>query len=216
MRSYFLRAASVPFEHLSELKQIIEQRRRWRTIDAQWQFFEMRWKPKSWSRKLRFLCVRQLVAECSRGPLQLDLFEPQARFTVIVSNRRGRAKSILEFHHGRGTQEALFAEAKSHAQLGYIPVRTLQGNQLFHQAALLAHNLTKELQMQTLDRERRTSSTRPALWEFLSLRTFRSRFLLRAARLTGPQNRLTLTLNANEAVQAAFARMLASLIPSPA
>jgi len=26
----------VPFERLSELKQIIEQRRRWRTIDAQW------------------------------------------------------------------------------------------------------------------------------------------------------------------------------------
>jgi hypothetical protein len=72
--------------------------------------------------------VRQFVAERQRGPLQLDLFEPvdpQARFTVIVTNRGGRAKSILAFHHGRGTQEALFAEAKSHAQLDYIPVRPL-------------------------------------------------------------------------------------------
>jgi len=211
--------ASVPFERLGQLKRIVDERRRWRTLDAQWQYFEVRWKPKSWPRKLRFVCVRQLVAERSRGPLQLDLFEPvdpQARFTVIVTNRRGRAKSILAFHHGRGTQEGLFAEAKSHAQLGYIPVRALQGNRLFHQAALLAHNLTKELQMQTLARARSTSGSRPALWEFLSLRTFRSRFLLRAARITRPQNRLTLTLNANDAVQTAFERMLARLSPNPA
>jgi len=211
--------ASVPFERLSDLKRRVEDRRRWRMIDAQWQYFEIRWKPKSWPKKLRFLCVRQLVAERSRGPLQLDLFEPtdpQARFTVIATNRRGSAKSILAFHHGRGTQEGLFDEAKSHAQLDYIPVRTLQGNRLFHQAALLAHNLSKEIQMQTLDRGRSTSASRSALWEFLSLRTFRSRFLLRAARLTRPQNRLTLTLNANDAVQAAFQRMLARLSPSPA
>jgi len=211
--------ASVPFERLSQLKNFVEKRRRWRSIDAQWQYYELRWKPKSWPEKLRFLCVRQLVAERSRAPLQLDLFEPvepHARFTVIVTNRRGRAKSILAFHHGRGTQEGLFAEAKSHAQLDYIPVRSLQGNRLFHQAALLAHNLTKELQMQTLDRKRPTSASRSALWEFLSLRTFRSRFLLRAARLTRPQNRLTLTLNANSAVQSALERMLDRLMPSAA
>lgn len=210
---------SVPFERLTELKGIIERRRRWRTIDPQWQYFEIRWKPKSWPKKLRFLCVRQLVAEHQRGPLQLELFEPvdpQVRFSVILTNKHGRAKSILGFHHGRGTQEGLFAEAKSNAQLDYIPVRSLHGNQLFRQAALLAHNLTKEIQMQTLDRERLTSDSRPALWEFLSLRTFRNRFILRAARITRPQNHLTLTLNANQAVQAAFQRMLARLIPSPA
>jgi len=211
--------ASVPFERLGELKRLVEQRRRWRTIDAQWQYFEVRWKPKSWPQKLRFLCVRQLVPERSRGPLQLDLFEPVdpvARFTVIVTNKRQSAKSVIAFHHGRGTQEGLFAEAKSHAQLDYIPVRSLQGNRLFHQAALLAHNLTKEIQMQTRDRERPTSDSRPALWEFMSLRTFRSRFLLRAARLSRPQNQLTLTLNANYAVQDAFERMLARLTPSSA
>ena len=211
--------ASVPFERLPELKRIVKQRRRWRTIDPQWQFFEVRWKPKCWPKKLRFLCVRQLLAERPRGPLQLDRFEPvepHARFTVIVTNRRGRAKSILAFHHGRGTQEGLFAEAKSHARLDYIPVPSLHGNRLFHQAALLAHNLTKEIQMQTLARERSNSASRPALWEFLSLRTFRSRFLLRAARLSRPQNHLTLTLNANDAVQVEFERMLGHLIPSSA
>jgi hypothetical protein len=211
--------ASVPFERLVHLKRIIERRQRWRTIDPQWQYFEVRWKPKSWPRRLRVLCVRQLTAERSRGPLQLDLFEPcepQARFTAIVTNRRGRAKSILAFHHGRGSQEGLFAEAKSHAQMGYIPVRSLQGNRLFHHAALLAHNLTKELQMQTQPPDRGTRSARPALWSFLSLHTFRSRFLLRAARLTRPQNRLTLTMNTNDAVQAAIERMLRALDPNPA
>jgi hypothetical protein len=78
---------------------------------------------------------------------------------------------------------------------------------------LLAHNWTKEIQFETLDRERITSDSRPALWEFLSLRAFRNRFLLRVARLTRPQNQLALTLNANDAVQAAFERMLARLTP---
>ena len=156
---------SVPFERLAGLKAIIEARRRWRTIDPQWQYFEVRWKPKTWPRKLRFICVRQLVLERRRGPLQLDLYEPiepGVRFTVLVTTKRGRAKSIIDFHHGRGSQEGLFAEAKSHAQLDYIPVRTLQGNRLFRQAALLAHNLTKEIQMQTLERRRPASASRHA------------------------------------------------------
>ena len=207
---------SVPFERLAELKAIIEKRKRWRTIDPQWQSFEMRWKPKRWPRKWRFICVRQLMPERCRAPLQLDLFEPVdpvARFTVIVTNKRGRAKSLIQFHHGRGSQEGLFAEAKSCAQMDYIPVRTLHGNQLYQQAALFAHNLTKEIQMQTQPERRPASASRHALWEFLSLRTFRSRFLLRAARLTRPQNQLTLTLNANEIVQEAIEGMLEKLVP---
>lgn len=207
---------SVPFERLPELKGMIEKRRRWRTIDPQWQFFEVRWKPKCWSRKRRFICIRQLMPERRRAPLQLHLFEPVdpvARFTVIVTNKRGRAKSILPFHHGRGSQEGLFAEAKSCAQLGYIPVRKMYGNQLYQAAALFAHNLTKEIQMQTQAERRPASRSRHALWDFLSLRSFRSRFLLRAARITRPQNQLTLTLNANQSVQEDFEVMMAELVP---
>lgn len=211
--------ASVPFERLAGLKAKIEARARWRTIDPQWQYFEVQWKPKIWNRKRRFICVRQIVPERRRGPLQLDLFapvDPTARYSVIVTNKSGRAKSIIEFHHGRGSQEGLFAEAKSHASLEYIPVRCLQGNRLFRQAAILAHNLTKEIQIEARECARSSSPSRRALWELLSLRIFRGRFLLRAGRITQPQRRLTLTLNANPAVQSAFERMLSKLTTIPA
>ncbi len=39
--------ASVPFERLTQLKEMIENRKRWRKIDRQWSYFETAWKPKS-------------------------------------------------------------------------------------------------------------------------------------------------------------------------
>jgi hypothetical protein len=67
---------------------------------------------------------------------------------------------FLAFHNGRGAQEKIFAEAKSQAQLEYVPVRRLYGNQLYCLAAMLAHNLTREMQMQSGDREFGTSEKR--------------------------------------------------------
>lgn len=206
---------SVPFERLAELKRLIERRRRWKAIDPEWSVFEMRWKPKSWSRSFRFVFVRHLVPQRRKGPLQLDLFEPvepQAEYKVIVTNKRGSARSVLAFHHGRGSQEALFGEAKSNAQLDYLPVRGRCGNQLYSLAALLSHNLGRELQMQASERERVTSPKRAPLWKFLSLRTLRNRFVLRAGRLTRPGNRFTLTLNANPAVEDGLRRLIQAQI----
>jgi hypothetical protein len=37
--------ASVPFERFPELKGMIEQRNRWKTIDREWSYFETQWKP---------------------------------------------------------------------------------------------------------------------------------------------------------------------------
>jgi Transposase DDE domain group 1 len=47
--------ATVPFERFPELKSMIEDRIRWRTIDRQWSYFETQWKPKSWNTSYRFL-----------------------------------------------------------------------------------------------------------------------------------------------------------------
>ena len=47
--------ASVPFERFTQLKGMIEQRKRWRTIDRQRSYFETKWKPKSWNTSYRFI-----------------------------------------------------------------------------------------------------------------------------------------------------------------
>ena len=104
-------------------------------------------------------------------------------------------RPLVEFHNGRGSQEGIFGELKSHCQMGYVPVRSCLGNQLYLLAGLLAHNLVRELQMATTPRARRTTAKRATLWAFERLDTFRGGFLQRAGRLTRPHGKLTLTLS---------------------
>ncbi len=71
----------MPFERLVELKGIIEKRRRWsrtRGGEGKTHHFEIRWKPKSWARKARILCIRTMRRIQRKGPLQLDLFGSSA------------------------------------------------------------------------------------------------------------------------------------------
>ena len=204
--------ASVPFERFPKLKQRIENRRRWNRIDETWSYFECDWKPESWLVGFRILVIRQKKAQPTKGPLQLDLFEPRSheyQYQVIVTNKTTQAKSVMEFHHGRGSQEGVFAETKSHCQLEYIPVRTLCGNQTYCLAAMLAHNLTRELQMQAQPRSTVTTAKRRNLWGFETLNTLRQRLLRRAGRLIRPQGRLTLVTNGNEVVQRELNKYLA-------
>ncbi len=198
---------SVPFERFAELKQMIQERRRWKRMDARWSWFETFWKPKKWDTRFRFLLIRQRVHQIFRGPIQLDLFVPHEEgfdFKVIVTNKTTKAKKVLMFHHGRAEQEGLFGELKSQSQMDYIPVRRLNGNQFYSLAAILAHNLTREIQMVARLQDRGTTEKRSALWSFDELKTLRYLIIQRAGRLTNPQGKLTLTMCANAAVQKDF------------
>lgn len=195
---------SVPFGRFVELKQRIERRRLWYRANDELSYFEDRWKPKSWPRRYRFVYLRTAYRRRSSQPVQLDLFEPVAtelRYTVVVTNKTIKAAAVVRFHHGRGAQEAVFAELKSQGQLDYIPTRTLAGNQLFLLAAVLAYNLNRELQMTVEQPDRTTTPTRAPLWSFQKLETVRRTLIQRAGRLTRPQGELTLTVSANAQVR---------------
>jgi hypothetical protein len=195
---------SVPFGRFVELKQRIERRRLWYRANDELSYFEDRWKPKSWPRRYRFVYLRTAYRRRSSQPVQLDLFEPVAtefRYTVVVTNKTLKAAAVVRFHHGRGAQEAVFAELKSQGQLDYIPTRTLAGNQLFLLAAVLAYNLNRELQMTVEQPDRTTTPTRAPLWSFQKLETVRRTLIQRAGRLTRPQGELTLTVSANNQVR---------------
>jgi hypothetical protein len=189
---------SVPFERLTELKRFIENRKRWRTLDGSVSYFEMNWKPKSWKQPGRFVFIRQKNKKVNKGPLQLDLFEPHESgydFKAIVTNKRCSAKKVLNFHNGRGSQEKIFADLQSQGQMDYVPVRRLIGNQIYLCSTIIAHNLTRELQMKTTPRERGTTEKRSALWNFKGMFTILRTFIQRAGRFTSPQGRLKLTMS---------------------
>ena len=205
---------SVPFERFAELKRRIEGRRRWRRLNAEVSYFETRWKPKKWNERFRFVFVRSEVKRQYKEPVQLDLFIPHVfgyDFKVIVSNKQVKTRALVAFHDGRGSQEGIFSELKSQCHMGYVPVRTLIGNQLYLLAGLFAHNLTRQLQMATSSKSRSTTSKRAALWVFEKLDTLRKTLLQRAGRLTRPQGRLTLTMSASQAIANRLRQLLATL-----
>jgi hypothetical protein len=196
--------ASVPFARFPKFKKVIEVRKRWRRIDDTWSYFECDWKPDCWKQGFRILVIRQKKAVPLKGPIQLDLFEPRSHeydYQVIVTNKKSSAKRVMEFHHGRGSQEGVFAEAKQFCQLEYVPVRTLYGNQVYCLSAVMAHNLTRELQIAAYQRERGTTAKRRNLWGFETLGTLRNRLIRRAGRLIRPQGRLTLVIQANKTLR---------------
>ena len=105
------------------------------------------------------------------------------------------------FHNGRGSQEAIFGDAKNDAALDTIATKRLAGNQIFTLCAMMAHNLSHELQMIAAPPAPRALPKRPAAWSFERLDTLRHRIIQRAGRLTRPQGELTLTMSANQAVR---------------
>jgi hypothetical protein len=183
---------------------MIQQRKRWRRIDNDWSYFETKWKPKSWDTKYRFIFTRKKTKKQYKGPLQLHLFEPRDfdyEYKVIVTNKSESAKSVVVFHNGRGSQEAIFGDAKNDTGLDVIATRRLAGNQIFTLCAMMAHNLSREIQMLASPRSPRALPKRPAAWTFQALDTLRHRIIQRAGRLTRPQGQLTLTMSANPTVR---------------
>ena len=215
MESYDVQfSASVPFARLPELKGTIENRERWRGIDAEWSFFERDYKPKSWEEAYRFLFFRRRAPRRSKAPVQLDLFEPKSfdyEYKVVVTNKAGSAEAVLAFHNGRGSQEAIFGEAKSGAGLDVVCGKRLYANQCFTLCSMLAHNLGRTVQMLEKSKAKRDDAKRPALWRFEKLETLRRLIIQRAGRLIRPQGKLTLSMSANERVKADFLRTLDAL-----
>jgi hypothetical protein len=195
---------SVPFARFSELKVLTENRKHWRKFNRDISYFESNWKPRSWQKRYRFLFIRTRTKIQKKEPVQLDLFEPYEygyEFKVIVTNKLCNMKKVLQFHNGRGSQEALIGELKAHCQCDLVPMRKKVGNQAYLFAGIIAHNLSRELQMATQGKQRNTTEKRAPLWKFKQLGTIRGNIIQRAGRLTKPQGKLKLTMSANKAVR---------------
>ena len=206
---------SVPFERYpTTIKCYIEERKRWRRLRKGAKFFGRKVTLDSWSIAAhRFLFVRDRQKQQSKGVIQLDLFKPDDfnyRYKVIVTNKTTQARHVVEYHEGRGTQEGLFAELKTEAAMSYVPCNSWNANKLFLLSNVVAHNLTRELQMRYRERDRQTTVKRPALWEFNRIGTLRKQFIQRAGRLIRPQGILTLSMPNNSFVE----KTILSYLPS--
>ena len=133
---------------------------------------------------------------------------------MIITNKRVGVGTVLQFHEGRGAQEGIFGELKTHCAMGHVPVRRRLGNQMYLLAGLFAHNLVRELQMRTEKQCRGTADNRAALWVFERVDRVRKTLLQRAGRLTRPSGRLTLSISGAGMVKEKPLGMLERLRPA--
>ena len=84
------------------------------------------------------------------------------------------------------------------AEIADVPVKTRVGNQLYMFAGILAHNLTRELQIQLDPRARGTTAKRAALWCFREIGTLRRTLIQCAGRMIRPAGKWVLSMNSNE------------------
>ena len=120
---------------------------------------------------------------------------------IVVEKLGYSQKSVVIFHNGSRSQEAIFVDVKNDAGLNLIPSRRLSGNQIFTLCSLMAHNLSREVQMIAASPSIGALPKRPAGWTFQRLDTPRHRIIKRAGRLTKPKGELTLKMRANHAVR---------------
>ncbi len=92
-------------------------------------------------------------------------------------------------------------DAKNDSALDIIPCWRLCANQVFTVSAMIAHNLSHEMQMLAQPSAQRARVKRPAAWTFEKLSTIRNRIIKKTGRLTRPQGELTLTMNGNQAIK---------------
>ena len=82
--------------------------------------------------------------------------------------------------------------------MDYVPVGTLAGNQLYMFAGILAHNITRELQIQLVPRARCTTPKRTALWRFREMGTLRRNLIRCTGRIIRPAGKLFLSMNSKD------------------
>jgi len=90
----------------------------------------------------------------------------------------------------------VFGDAKNDVALDVLPSRRLAGNQLFTLYSMIAHNLSREVQMLAAPSASRARPKRPAGWRFEKLDTMRHRILQKTGRFTLPQGEMPLTMSA--------------------
>ena len=78
-------------------------------------------------------------------------------------------------------------------------------------AGIIAHNLTRELQIQLDPRACGTTAKRAALWCFREVGTLRRTLIQRAGRMIRPAGKLVLSMNSNERLERELRQVLATL-----
>jgi hypothetical protein len=161
--------------------------------------------------RLRVVLYRTHVGHQTRRNFQLDLFTPDDghfEYSAVASNLPLGPAALWAFACGRGAQEKTIAELKGEYALDVVPTKHYAANSTWQQLGILAHNLIRSFQLDTLAEPKPRSRKRTYAYLFRSLRTLRFLFIARAGRLTRLGGRNVLRLTENPATEALYGRVI--------
>jgi hypothetical protein len=192
------------------LKQLAATRRHWHALAPGVTGFEHLLVIPQWNLRLRVMLYRKHVQHESPKNFQLDLFTPDDghfEYYAVATNMPLSLPALYAFIGGRGAQEKTIAELKGEFALDVVPTRHYGANCAWQQLSILAYNVARSFQLDTIATPRRRSRKRTYAYVLRSLRTLRFLLITRAGRLTRIGGRNVLRLSRNPATEALYARI---------
>src|SRR6059036_3988320 len=170
--------------------------------------FELSFNVAAWEKTLRVVVYRKPVHHETKKNYQLDLFDPDDgyfEYSAVSTNLTLHAGALWDFMAGRGAQEKTFAELKGEWALDVVPTRHYGANSAWQQLSVLAHNLIRSFQLDTLPVPKPRSRKRTYAYLIRSMRTLRFPLISRAGRLARIGGRHVLRLSHNLATESLYA-----------
>ena len=201
-------AIKVGYWHWLPLKQLAAERERWLPVAPHVTGFFHDLHIPQWNLRLRVMLYRKHVAHESPKNFQLDLFTPDDghfEYSAVATNLALDLPALYAFICGRGAQEKTIAELKGEFALDVVPTRHYGANSAWQQLSVLAHNLIRNFQLDTLATLKPRSRKRTYAYLIRSMRTLRFLLVTRAGRLTRIGGRHVLRLSHNPATEALYA-----------
>ncbi len=201
-------AIKIGYWHWLPLKQLAADRQRWLPIAPEVTGFFHDLDIPQWHLRLRVMIYRKHVAHESPKNFQLDLFTPDDghyEYAAVATNLALALPALYAFICGRGAQEKTLAELKGEFALDVVPTAHYGANSAWQQLSVLAHNLARSFQLDTLATPKPRSRKRTYAYLIRSMRTLRFLFIVRAGRLARIGGRHVLRLSHNPATEALYA-----------
>jgi hypothetical protein len=208
-------AIKVGFWKWVGLKALVAAQRDWTRINAQVTAFETALRLEPWDLTLRVVVYRKHVGHQTRKNFQLDLFSPDDghfEYSAVTTNKALAPAALWAFIAGRGAQEKTYGELKGEFACDVVPTHHYGANSAWQHLSVLAHNLVRSFQLQTLAPAKPRSRTRTYAFAFRSMRTLRFLLIARAGRLARIDGRQVLRLTQNPATEALYDRVAHALV----
>src|SRR2546422_5463381 len=189
------------------LKQLAAARQHWLPVAPNVTGFFHDLDIPQWNLRLRVMIYRKHVDHESPKNFQLDLFIPDDghfEYAAVTTNMALDRPALYAFICGRGAQEKTLAELKGEFALDVVPTRHYGANSAWQQLSVLAYNLIRSFQLDTLAEPKPRSRKRTYAYLIRSMRTLRFLLISRAGRLARIGGRHVLRLSQNPATEALY------------